>query len=1028
MHGLLPLKFNWNLTDKTTEDTQENDGAALPEYGWNRSQAKDNSIILEGSFVLPPETINKRLFLRFDRVGCYTKVLINGNDAGMHIGSHTVWECPLNEYITKTDNKVRITLEMNSGESVFSPYQTPGIHGGISLLILPQTYISKLIVRTSGKSLSLEYALGGEIRPDNNLTAELFSPEGERLKYVELDPKAECVDIENLDVWLWDAEHPNLYRLVLTLNKNGDESEIIEKKIGFTEIKMEDPKIILNGKPLKLRGINYREPLPKENCDIKADLMLFKHANINFLRSMYYPYSEELLCMCDELGFYVEQCAPFQEIDNGIASTQNTPGNALGFTGQFAEILRDGISHSSIVSWSLGSDCSWGSNFRNCYRLAKELDPKRPCSFFLPMTVPEEEPELDIWNVAFVDWRQQMDTRYDQMVIFHTQGADNEIGYAVGSAPESNKPVLHSVFAPPAVFNRNEIEKDYGIREFWGQSIKQFWDKMWDTEGCLGGAILAAVDENGDFSPRLKDFNWGILDTNHRPKPEYHHVRMAYAPVIVEHCARSESGIVITVRNRFCHTDLSELTCTWNSSDKSGEKILSGQPGETASFNLDGSLCYSEISLLFRNDGFCHFIVLPVEKTKPEDKGIDGGQYVLHTQDALITAKNSKYSFTFNKDTGQLTQGLADGNTLLVGGPYLQTTRLTLGTWKGRVSGVSMDDDSPKIMLTGSYGDVCRVCFTLTIGTDGTLGTKADILTLNKPMPHSVKAGVGIDPGGLNEWGIAWDAAHGSESLYWQRKGLWSWYPEKHIGRNEGEACIEDANDFTSTKHHIDFAALKYSTAGIVIPCDGDDLSLRLEKQDDAAFIVSDRDSSLTYTGLWHEMNDYFGDYNGTESLSDEVGATVKLNFAGTGIRVYGAKDFLFGEGEATLDGGELISFDQYIDKVDLPGASRGYEKRYNQLLFEADNLQDGEHSLKITVSGRSQAGAQGRYVSISKFVVLSPNAKPPLRLILNRDFNYTRLVRGNVMRPRVEFSAGDSVSTTIRLYSGIENMNTKGI
>ena len=84
----------------------------------------------------------------------------------------------------------------------------------------------------------------------------------------------------------------------------------------------------------------------------------------------------------------------------------------------------------------------------------------------------------------------------------------------------------------------------------------------------------------------------------------------------------------------------------------------------------------------------------------------------------------------------------------------------------------------------------------------------------------------------------------------------------------------------------------------------------------------------------------------------------------------------------------------QYLSPVDFPGASRGYEKRYRVLLFEITGLEYKEHVMRITVTGEHEAGAQGSYVSIDYFVVEKPDTDGQLKLIINNDYNYTRLVR----------------------------------
>ncbi len=85
------------------------------------------------------------------------------------------------------------------------------------------------------------------------------------------------------------------------------------------------------------------------------------------------------------------------------------------------ELLVNG-SHTSVLLWSLGHDCAWGVNFGIIRDRIRELDDIRLMTFHLPMSIPEEEPQMDVWPVHDIDWRLPFDKTYDQMVIFHTPG------------------------------------------------------------------------------------------------------------------------------------------------------------------------------------------------------------------------------------------------------------------------------------------------------------------------------------------------------------------------------------------------------------------------------------------------------------------------------------------------------------------------------------------------------------------------------------------------------------------------------
>lgn len=708
-------------------------------------------------------------------------------------------------------------------------------------------------------------------------------------------------------VQCWTPEDPALYQvnIVLELSDKNNEKTYIRhgQKLGFRSLKRQNQQVFWNHKPVKLLGICYREPDSKmENWEtvLRRDLELFKAAHINFIRSIYYPFSEKMLELCDEMGFWVENTAPFYELGQTQKNISELPHMQKEFETAAEELLVNG-SHTSVLLWSLGHDCAWGINFGIIRDRIRELDDIRLMTFHLPMSIPEEEPQMDVWPVHDIDWRLPFDKTYDQMVIFHTPGAENEIGYMVADA-DYPVPVLHEVWSPIVCHNRDEIQRDPGIRDFWGKSIRTFVEKSARTSGCLGGAVLAGVDEDGSFEG-LMDYEWGILDVNHNPKPEYYHLKEAYgsAGKISEESVKEIEEIWRRIQNE---TDTADWKIQW-------------------------------------------------------------------TEDALYI-ENDKVFYTFSRKNCLMQEaGVIEkqGRRVLIkGGPFLNTAGFLLGKWIGKSLEIcSMDGaKNVQIKIAGTYENTLDICFYLTLFPNGMLETAYEVQRLFRHMPHRVKAEIGIASGGLGEKG----------------GGYYVTEPDR---------------------------------LQVISP----ECKVRLEAAPELAegAVVDNLDPRMNFVGNWVKMEDYCGNLNGSETLSNTAGDYLELNFTGTGITVYGSWDILYGMCDVYLDGKLWQkNVSQYPRKVDFPGMSRGYEKRYRQVLTEVHGLEEKEHTLRIEVTGTKEVGAQNTYTSIDYAVLEGSRYTGGFRMNLAVDFNYPRMVRGCVRRPDVKLIPGVRESFRIQM------------
>lgn len=746
----------------------------------------------------------------------------------------------------------------------------------------------ELIIKYRGSTNEENAAVLLEIRDKNNV---LVKEKGE-LRQDTARVKTAVFKCQG--VLCWTPDNPALYQvnIVLELSDKNNEKTYIRhgQKLGFRSLKRQNQQVFWNHKPVKLLGICYREPDSKmENWEtvLRRDLELFKAAHVNFIRGIYYPFSEKMLELCDEMGFWVENTAPFYELGQTQKNISELPHMQKEFETAAEELLVNG-SHTSVLLWSLGHDCAWGVNFGIIRDRIRELDDIRLMTFHLPMSIPEEEPQMDVWPVHDIDWRLPFDKTYDQMVIFHTPGAENEIGYMVADA-DYPVPVLHEVWSPIVCHNRDEIQRDPGIRDFWGKSIRTFVEKSARTSGCLGGAVLAGVDEDGSFEG-LMDYEWGILDVNHNPKPEYYHLKEAYgsAGKISEESVKEIEEIWRRIQNE---TDTADWKIQW-------------------------------------------------------------------TEDALYI-ENDKVFYTFSRKNCLMQEaGVIEkqGRRVLIkGGPFLNTAGFLFGKWIGKSLEIcSMDGaKNVQIKIAGTYENTLDICFYLTLFPNGMLETAYEVQRLFRHMPHRVKAEIGIASGGLGEKG----------------GGYYVTEPDR---------------------------------LQVISP----ECKVRLEAAPELAegAVVDNLDPRMNFVGNWVKMEDYCGNLNGSETLSNTAGDYLELNFTGTGITVYGSWDILYGMCDVYLDG-KLWQKDvsQYPRKVDFPGMSRGYEKRYRQVLTEVHGLEEKEHTLRIEVTGTKEVGAQNTYTSIDYAVLEGSRYTGGFRMNLAVDFNYPRMVRGCVRRPDVK-------------------------
>jgi len=148
--------------------------------------------------------------------------------------------------------------------------------------------------------------------------------------------------------------------------------------------------------------------------------------------------------------------------------------------------------------------------------------------------------------------------------------------------------------------------------------------------------------------------------------------------------------------------------------------------------------------------------------------------------------------------------------------------------------------------------------------------------------------------------------------------------------------------------------------------------------------------------------------------MSSAQGASFELTFTGTGVVWYAPVDTYYGKASVRLDG-ELVDDDisLVVDGIEFPGASMGFDKRYERPVYSATGLDYGTHTLCVSVK-------EG-YISADYFRVLSETGTDEVKFIINNNYNYPKLAWGNQMRSAVIPKTGETRTILMKLEANHE-------
>lgn len=534
------------------------------------------------TFSVPAEWKDKEVFVRFGAVSSAFYLYVNGQEVGYSQGSMEPAEFCLTPYLKSGENQIALKVMKYSDGSYLEDqdmWRIAGIHRGIELYATPKIRIADFGVRTlldkdyKDAELVIDPKLAvfdSERGTGYRITAMLYDATGKAVTdtalwqpaepMLNLDKKGKILNQRNPQRgyapygWLkttiknpykWDAEHPYLYTLKLALvDSTGNAVERAETKIGFRSVEIKDGMMLVNGKQVRLRGVNRHEMDPETGHVMTEkrmieDIKLLKQCNINAVRTCHYPNTERWYELCDEYGIYLMDETDLEE--HGLRGTlASDPTWAAAFIDRTQRMVMRDRNHASVVFWSLGNESGWGPNFAMTSAWIHEYDPTRPVHYEGAQGPDNKDPEsVDVISRFYPRVQgEYLNPGVKDNNMERPENARWERLLSIARKTNDNRPVLTSEYA-------------HAMGNALG-NFKDYWDEIYSHKRMLGGFIWEWADEGifkrrsdgklmvaygGDFGdvPNLKAFCVkGIVSSDRKPTPKYFEVKQVYAPMALK--------------------------------------------------------------------------------------------------------------------------------------------------------------------------------------------------------------------------------------------------------------------------------------------------------------------------------------------------------------------------------------------------------------------------------------------------------------------------------------------------------------
>ena len=554
------------------------------------------------TFKVPADWKEKEIYLNFDGVDSFFYLYVNGKYVGFSKNSRNLAQFNVTPYLrVGAENLLAVEVYRHSDASMLESqdmFRLPGIFRNVSLTAKPKVQVrdfkaipdydatytqASLKITAQVQNLSARKAKGYSIvytlyanklySDDNTLVDKVAvsAPVSELASAAEIETTA-VLPVGN-KVKPWSAEAPYRYTLVGELkDRKGRTVETFSTIVGFRKIEIKDTPAehdefglagryyYLNGKPIKMKGVNRHENNPETGHyvtreQMEKEVFLMKRGNINHVRNSHYPDAPYWYYLCDKYGIYLEDEANLEshQYYYGKESLSHVPEFRKAHIARNMEMVHATINHPSVVLWSLGNEAGPGKTFVDCYEAIKRYDTSRPVQYERNNDI------VDIGSNQYpsIPWVQgAVKGNYPIKYPYHISEYAHSMGNACGN-------------------------------------LADYWQAIESTNFFMGGAIWDWVDQaiyaydkgqryfgfGGDFGYDNKPNDGmfcmnGVMRPDLTPKAQYYEVKKVYQNIGVMAVDMTKGRIEVFNKNYF--EPLTACKMVW-SLWKDGVKVMESE-------------------------------------------------------------------------------------------------------------------------------------------------------------------------------------------------------------------------------------------------------------------------------------------------------------------------------------------------------------------------------------------------------------------------------------------------------------------